>query len=269
MEEMPELPDIVVYIEHLEAALIGQTLERVRVMNPFVLRSVTPPIASAEGRKVVGVRRMGKRIVVALEGEQFLVLHLMIAGRLRWLGTGAKVPGRITLATFEFPSGTLVFTEAGTKRRASLHVVAGEAALAAMDPGGLDVLVAGLQEFADRVKRENHTLKRALTDPRLFSGIGNAYSDEILHRAKLSPFAQTASLSEEDVRRLRDATRATLAEWTERLRKEAGAAFPEKVTAFREGMAVPRGVSRPRPGGGSPLQRLAYAGDGTKHCARP
>jgi len=192
----------------------------------------------------------------------------MIAGRLRWLGTDAKLPGRITLAAFELSGGTLVFTEAGTKRRASLHVVAGEGALAAMDPGGLDVLVAGLQEFADRVKRENHTLKRALTDPRLFSGIGNAYSDEILHRAKLSPFAQTASLSEEDVRRLCDATRATLAEWTERLRKEAGAAFPEKVTAFREGMAVHGRFRRPCPVCGSPVQRIVYAENETNYCAR-
>ncbi len=237
---MPELPDIVVYIEHLDASLIGRTLERVRLRNPFVLRSVTPPIASAEGRKVVGVRRMGKRIVVALEGERFLVLHLMIAGRLRWLGTGAKVPGRITLATFEFPSGTLVFTEAGTKRRASLHIVAGEAALA----------------------------KRALTDPRLFSGIGNAYSDEILHRAKLSPFAQTASLSEEDVKRLYDATRVTLAQWTERLRREAGADFPEKVTAFREGMAVHGRFRKPCPVCGSPVQRIVYAENETNYCAR-
>src|SRR6266436_532781 len=168
---MPELPDIVVYIEHLEASIIGQALERVRLMNPFVLRSVTPPIASVEGRKVVGVRRMGKRIVIAFEGELFLVLHLMIAGRLRWLGTGAKVPGRITLAAFEFPSGTLVFTEAGTKRRASLHLVEGEAALAAMNPGGLEVFESNLEEFTARLKRENHTLKRALTDPRLFSGV--------------------------------------------------------------------------------------------------
>ena len=193
---MPELPDIVVYIEHLEAGLIGQRLERVRLMNPFVLRSVTPPIASAQGRKVVGVRRMGKRIVLALEGELFLVLHLMIAGRLRWVGVDAKLPGRITLAAFGFQHGMLVFTEAGTKRRASVHLVEGEAALAAMDPGGLDVLAAGFQEFAERVKRENHTLKRALTDPRLFSGIGNAYSDEILHRAKLSPVALSFALSE-------------------------------------------------------------------------
>ncbi|HYU67776.1 MAG TPA: DNA-formamidopyrimidine glycosylase family protein [Burkholderiales bacterium] len=265
---MPELPDIVVYIEHLEARLIGQRLARVRLMSPFVLRSVAPPIASAEGKKVVRVRRMGKRIVIAFEGELFLVLHLMIAGRLRWFERDARLPGRISLAAFEFSDGTLAFTEAGTKRRASLHVVAGEAALAAMDPGGLDVLATGLQEFAERLKRENHTLKRALTDPRSFSGIGNAYSDEILHRAKLSPFAQTQSLSEEDVRRLRDATRATLAEWTERLRREAGADFPEKVTAFREGMAVHGRFRKPCPVCGSPVQRIVYADNETNYCAR-
>jgi formamidopyrimidine-DNA glycosylase len=211
---------------------------------------------------------MGKRIVIALEGELFLVLHLMIAGRLRWLATGAKVPGRITLAAFEFPSGTLVFTEAGTKRRASIHLVEGEAALAAMNPGGLEVFESSLEEFAARLKRENHTLKRALTDPRLFSGIGNAYSDEILHRAKLSPFAQTQSLSEENVRRLYAATRATLAEWTERLRKEAGADFPEKVTAFREGMAVHGRFRKPCPVCGSPVQRIVYAENETNYCAR-
>ena len=265
---MPELPDVVVYIEHLESRLAGRTLERVRLMNPFVLRSVTPPIASAEGKKVVGVSRIGKRIVIALEGELFLVLHLMIAGRLRWLEKDAKLPGRITLAAFGFQHGMLVFTEAGTKRRASVHLVEGEAALAAMDPGGLDVLAAGFQEFAERVKRENHTLKRALTDPRLFSGIGNAYSDEILHRAKLSPFAQTASLSEEDVKRLYDAARATLAEWTERLRREAGADFPEKVTAFREGMAVHGRFRKPCPVCGSPVQRIVYAENETNYCAR-
>jgi len=265
---MPELPDITVYLEHLEARIVGRTLDRVRLVNPFVLRSVTPPIAAAEGKKVVGVLRIGKRIVLALEGDLFIVLHLMIAGRLRWLGTGAKPPGRITLAAFEFPSGTLAFTEAGTKRRASLHLVQGQAALAAMDPGGLDVLVAAFQEFADRVKRENHTLKRALTDPRLFSGIGNAYSDEILHRAKLSPFAQTQSLSEEDVRRIYDAARATLAEWTERVRKEAGADFPEKVTAFREGMAVHGRFRKPCPVCGSPVQRIVYAENETNYCAR-
>ena len=265
---MPELPDVVVYIEHLRNRLAGRTLERVRLLNPFVLRSVTPPIASAEGKRVLGVRRIGKRIVFELEGKLFLVLHLMIAGRLRWLEKDAKVPGRITLAAFEFPSGTLVFTEAGTKRRASLHLVEGEAALAAMDPGGLDVLVAGFQEFADSVKRENHTLKRALTDPRLFSGIGNAYSDEILHRAKLSPFAQTVSLSEEDLERLYEATRTTLAEWTDRLRREAGADFPEKVTAFREGMAVHGRFRKPCPVCGSPVQRIVYAENETNYCAR-
>jgi len=265
---MPELPDIVVYIEHLETALIGQTLERMRLMNPFVLRSVTPPIASASGKKVVGVRRMGKRIVIALEDELFLVLHLMIAGRLRWVGTNAKVPGRITLAAFEFPSGTLVFTEAGTKRRASVHLVEGESALAAMDPGGLEVSGASLEEFGARLKKESHTLKRALTDARLFSGIGNAYSDEILHRAKLSPFVQTRSLSEEDVRRLLDAARATLAEWTERLGREAGADFPEKVTAFREGMAVHGRFRKPCPVCGSPVQRIVYAENETNYCAR-
>ncbi len=265
---MPELPDIVVYIEHLEASLVGRTLERVRLMNPFVLRSVTPPIASAPGKKVVGVRRMGKRIVIALESELFLVLHLMIAGRLRWVGADAKLPGRITLAAFGFQHGVLVFTEAGTRRRASVHLVEGEAALAAMDPGGLDVLTAGFQEFAERVKRGNHTLKRALTDPRLFSGIGNAYSDEILHRAKLSPFVQTRSLSEEDLRRLQDATRATLSEWTERLRRQAGADFPEKVTAFREGMAVHGRFRKPCPVCGSPVQRIVYAENETNYCAR-
>jgi len=265
---VPELPDVVVYIEHLESRLAGRTLERVRLMNPFVLRSVTPPIAAAQGKEVVGIRRMGKRIVIALEGELFLVLHLMIAGRLRWVGADAKLPGRITLAAFGFQHGVLVFTEAGTKRRASVHLVEGEAALAAMDPGGLDVLAAGFQEFAERVKRENHTLKRALTDPRLFSGIGNAYSDEILHRAKLSPFVQTRSLSEEDLRRLQDATRATLTEWTERLRREAGADFPEKVTAFREGMAVHGRFRKPCPVCGSPVQRIVYAENETNYCAR-
>jgi len=265
---VPELPDVVVYIEHLRNRLAGGTLQGVRLVNPFVLRSVTPAIACARGKEVVGVRRMGKRIVIALEGELFLVLHLMIAGRLRWLEKDAKLPGRITLAAFEFQSGTLVFTEAGTKRRASLHLVEGEAALAAMDPGGLDVLAAGFREFADRVKRENHTLKRALTDPRLFSGIGNAYSDEILHRAKLSPFAQTVSLSEEAATRLYDATRATLAEWTERLRREAGADFPEKVSAFREGMAVHGRFRKPCPVCGAPVQRIVYAENETNYCAR-
>jgi formamidopyrimidine-DNA glycosylase len=265
---MPELPDIVVYIEHIEARLTGQTLERVRLMNPFVLRSVTPSISAAQGRKVEGVRRIGKRIVIALEGRLFLVLHLMIAGRLRWLGEGAKPPGRISLAAFDFTDGTLVFTEAGTKRRASIHLVEGEAALAAMDPGGLEVLQVDPEKFAARLRQDRHTLKRALTDPHLFSGIGNAYSDEILHRAKLSPFAQTQSLSDEDMGRLYAAARATLAEWTERLRKEAGADFPEKVTAFREGMAVHGRFRKPCPVCGSPVQRIVYAANETNYCAR-
>jgi len=265
---MPELPDVAVYIEHLRQRLSGQTLERVRLPSPFVLRSVEPPVARAQGRKVVGVRRMGKRIVIALEGGLFLVLHLMIAGRLRWLGKNASLPGRITLAAFEFPNGVLVFTEAGTKRRASLHLVEGEAALAAMDPGGLEVLDSDLAEFAARLKRESHTLKRALTDPHLFSGIGNAYSDEILHRAKLSPFLQTASLSDEEIARLHEAARATLAEWTERLRHETGPDFPEKVTAFREGMAVHGRYRQPCPVCGSPVQRIVYAENETNYCAR-
>ncbi len=265
---MPELPDITVYIGHLESRLVGQTLERVRLLNPFVLRSVAPPIAAAEGTKVTGLHRLGKRIVIALESELYLVLHLMIAGRLRWVARTARLPGRITLAAFDFPNGTLIFTEAGTKRRASIHVVEGKAALAAMDPGGIEVLEAGLEEFAARLKRENHTLKRALTDPHLFSGIGNAYSDEILHLAKLSPFAQTPSLSEEDARRLYAAARATLTEWTERLRQEAGTEFPEKVTAFREGMAVHGRFRKPCPVCGAPVQRVVYAENETNYCAR-
>jgi formamidopyrimidine-DNA glycosylase len=265
---VPELPDITVYMERLDARIVGRTLDRVRLLNPFVLRSVAPPIAAAEGKKVAGVRRMGKRIVIALEGGLFLVLHLMIAGRLRWVGADAKLPGRIALAAFGFQHGMLVFTEAGTKRRASIHLVEGEAALAAMDPGGLEVLEARLEDFAARLKADRHTLKRALTDPHLFSGIGNAYSDEILHRAKLSPFAQTQSLSGEDTRRLYAAVRSTLTEWTERLRREAGADFPEKVTAFREGMAVHGRFRKPCPVCGSPVQRIVYAENETNYCAR-
>jgi formamidopyrimidine-DNA glycosylase len=265
---MPELPDVAVYVEALERRTVGQPLERVRLLNPFLLRTAVPPIATAEGRRVVALRRLGKRIVLALEGELFLVLHLMVAGRLRWLARIAKPPGRITQAVFEFPDGQLAFTEAGTKRRASLHLVQGEAALAAMDPGGIDVMGADVGAFAERLRSENHTLKRALTDPRLFSGIGNAYSDEILHRAKLSPVALTSSLADDDVRRLHEATRATLAEWTERLRAEAGAEFPEKVTAFREGMAVHGRYRQPCPVCGAPVQRIVYAENEANYCAR-
>ena len=264
---MPELPDVTVYVERLDTRLLAQVLERVRLLNPFVLRSVDPPIARAEGKEVKCVRRLGKRVVIALEGELFLVLHLMIAGRLRWLEKTAKLPGRITLAAFEFANGTLAFTEAGTKRSASLHLVKGEAALAAMDPGGIEVFDASLEQFAKRLRRDNHTLKRALTDPKLFSGIGNAYSDEILHRAKLSPVALSASLGDAEVARLHGATQATLAEWTNRLRKEAGE-FPETVTAFREGMAVHGRYGKPCPVCGSPVQRIVYAENETNYCAR-
>lgn len=265
---VPELPDIAVYIEALERRVVGQPIERIRLANPFVLRTAVPPIASAESRRVVGLRRIGKRIVLALEGELFLVLHLMVAGRLRWLARNAKPPGRLTLATIDFPDGQLVFTEAGTKRRASLHLVHGEQALAAMDPGGLDAMSTDLAAFGARLKSENHTLKRALTDPRLFSGIGNAYSDEILHRARLSPLALTASLDEATVARLFDATRATLSVWTARLRAEVGDEFPEKVTAFRDGMAVHGRYRQPCPVCGSPVQRIVYAENEVNYCAR-
>ena len=265
---MPELPDVTVYIERLEARLLGQSLKRIRLLNPFVLRSVNPPIASAEGKKLLGVRRLGKRIVFALEGALFVVVHLMVAGRFRWLAKDKKPPGRLALATFEFEDATLLLTEAGTKRRASIHLVEGEAALATMDPGGLEVLGADLMRFAARLRQDNHTVKRALTDPHLFSGIGNAYSDEILHRAKLSPFAQTSSLSEEDMKRLFDATRSTLIEWTERLRKAAGTDLPEKVTAFHEDMAVHGRWRKPCPACGSPVQRIVYAENETNYCAR-
>jgi len=265
---MPELPDVQIYIDAFERHVVGQTLQRVRLISPFVLRTAVPPIASAEGRRVVGIRRIGKRLVLALEGELFLVFHLMIAGRLRWLSPGEKPPGRITLAVLEFREAILALTEAGTKRRASLHLVAGEAALAAFDAGGLEVLNADLAAFSRRLKSENHTLKRALTDPRLFSGIGNAYSDEILHRAKLSPVAMTSALSDAQVARLFEATRETLADWIARLRRETGGKFPEKVTAFRDGMAVHGKYGKPCPTCGAPVQRIVYAENETNYCAR-
>ena len=258
---MPELPDVAVYIESLEKRIRGARLENLRLLNPFLLRTAVPPIGEASGKKVLGLSRIGKRIVIALEGELFLVLHLMIAGRLHWEGKKT----RNTLALFEFDSGTLTLTEAGTKRRASLHLVQGEAALRAMDPGGIDVFDADLALFASRLRGENHTLKRALTDPRLFSGIGNAYSDEILHRAKLSPIALTKDLTEEQVERLYRSTRETLQEWTQRLRTEG---FPEKVTAFREGMAVHGRYGKPCPVCGAPVQRIVYAENETNYCAR-
>ena len=265
---MPELPDIVVYVESLEGRLLGRTLQQIRLLNPFLLRTATPPIAAAEGKKVVGIRRLGKRIVIALEGDLFLVLHLMVAGRLRWFDGKAKLQGRISLAVFEFDNGTLVLTEAGTKRRASLHLVGGEASARALHAGGLEVLESDLKTFSSRLKAENHTLKRALTDPHIFSGIGNAYSDEILHRARLSPIALTDKLDDEEVAHLFEATRLTLTEWTDRLRKDAGGKFPEKVTAFREEMAVHGRYGKPCPVCGSPVQRIVYADNETNYCAR-
>ncbi|HWH49128.1 MAG TPA: DNA-formamidopyrimidine glycosylase family protein [Burkholderiales bacterium] len=265
---MPELPDIAVYIENLQSRIQGRTLHRVRILNPFVLRTAIPLISAAEGRKVLGLRRLGKRIAIGLEGELFLVLHLMVAGRLRWLDGKTGPPGKLALAALEFDNGTLVFTEAGTKRRASIHLVHGEAAMNALHAGGMEVLESELPAFSQRLKAENHTLKRALTDPHIFSGIGNAYSDEILHRARLSPIALTGTLDEQEVSRLFDAVRAVLQEWINRLRKEAAGGFPEKVTAFRKGMAVHGRYGQPCPVCGSPVQRIVYADNETNYCAR-
>jgi formamidopyrimidine-DNA glycosylase len=263
---MPELPDVVVYLEALDRRIVGQVLERVRIFSPFVLRSVEPPMAAVSGRRVVGLRRMGKRLVWALEGNLFLVIHLMIAGRLRWRPPGAKPPGRVGLAAFDFAGGALILTEAGSKRRASIHLVQGEAALAQFDRGGLEPLAATPEAFRDRLLSENHTLKRALTDPRLFSGIGNAYSDEILHRARLSPLALTRTLDSEAISRLHSAVQAVLQEWTERLRSDARDNFPEEVTAFREGMAVHGRFREPCPVCGTPVQRIRYADNETNYC---
>jgi len=265
---MPELPDIVVYLECLQPRIVGQTLQRIRLVNPFLLRSVEPPIKACECRTVIGVRRLGKRIIIALEPDLFLVLHLMIAGRLHWKKPGAKPPAKVGLAAFDFPTGTLTLTEAGTKRRASLYVVRGENELAKHNPGGLETLDATASEFHEALVRENHTLKRALTDPRLFSGIGNSYSDEILHRAKLSPLTLTHRLTPEDSHRLFDATRDTLVDWLDRLRKDVGAGFPEKVTAFRPEMAVHGRFGQPCPTCGAKVQRIIYAENETNYCAR-
>ena len=258
---MPELPDLTSYIESLERLISGKRLIAVKLFNPFLLRTAVPPIAAVEGKQVLRLSRMGKRIVIGLEDDLYLVLHLMIAGRLHWAGKKT----RNTLALFEFESGTLSLTEAGSKRRASLHLVQSEAALRAMDPGGLEVLETDLAQFAARLKNENHTLKRALTDPRLFAGIGNAYSDEILHHAKLSPIALTRDLPAEDVERLFHSTRTVLNEWVKRLRSEG---VPEKVTAFREEMAVHGRYGKPCPVCGAPVQRIVYAENETNYCAR-
>ncbi|HEX6104107.1 MAG TPA: DNA-formamidopyrimidine glycosylase family protein [Gemmatimonadales bacterium] len=265
---MPELPDVVVYLECLQPRILGRVLERVRIVNPFVLRTHQPPIGTADGRTVTGLSRLGKRIVLELEDELFLVIHLMIAGRLRWRPPGGKPPGRPALASFGFEYGTLVLTEAGSKRRASLHLVRGRGALEPFARGGLEVLEADASAFARRLRSERHTLKRALTDPRLFSGIGNAYSDEILHRARLSPLTLTNRLDDESVSRLHAAARAVLQEWVGRLRSETGEAFPEKVTAFREGMAVHGRYGQPCPVCGAPVQRIRYADNETNYCAR-
>ena len=265
---MPELPDITIYREALAARIRGQILVQLRIINPFVLRTAVPPITEVEGKRVLEVSRLGKRLVIAFEGDLFLVLHLMIAGRLRWLPKSAQPPARIALAIFAFADGQLAFTEAGTRRRASLRCVRGTAALAAFDMGGLEVLDTDAATFAQRLRRENHTLKRALTDPRLFNGIGNAYSDEILHRAKLSPLMLTSRLDAADSERLFAAACAVLEEWTQRLRNEAGDAFPEKVTAFRPEMAVHGKFGRPCPACGAPVQRIVYAENECNYCAR-
>jgi len=265
---MPELPDVVVYCEALAARVTGQTLRRIELRNPFVLRTAVPPITAAEGKRVRTVRRIGKRIVLSLDGELHLVIHLMIAGRLRWLAEQAKPPARITLAVLEFDSGRLAFTEAGTRRRAALHLVQGEAALAMFDAGGLDVIAATLPDFAARLALENHTLKRALTDPHLFSGIGNAYSDEILHRARLSPLTLTNRLAPDDVARLHAAAHDVLSEWTTRLRAEADGDFPGRVTAFHPQMTVHGRFGQPCPVCGAPVQRIVYAENEANYCAR-
>lgn len=263
---MPELPDLTAYVHALHARVVGQPLTRVRLASPFLLRTVDPPLHAFEGRVVEDVRLLGKRLVLAFPEAHFLVIHLMIAGRLHWKPVDAKVPGKVGLAAFDFPNGTLLLTEAGTKRRASLHAVRGAETLAAMDPGGVDVLSASRERFAEVLARERHTLKRTLTDPRLFSGIGNAYSDEILHAARLSPMRQTHQLDDEEVTRLYDATRTTLAHWIGHFLDRMGSGFPEKVTAFVEGMAAHGRYGHPCPRCGTAIQRLVYAQNEANYC---
>lgn len=266
-ERLPELPDIALYLHALRPRVLGEPLERVRLASPFVLRSIDPAPAEVEGRRVEGLRRLGKRIVLELAGGYFVVVHLMIAGRLRWRTRGAAVPGRRGLAAFDFASGTLLLTEAGTTHRASLHLARGREALATFDPGGLDVLAADFEAFRRALTQETHTVKRALTDPRLLDGIGNAYSDEILHAARLSPLRLTSQLTEAELRRLYDAARSTLTTWIERLQAQTGDAFPERVSAFREGMAVHGRYRRPCPVCGSPVLRIRYAENEVNYCA--
>jgi formamidopyrimidine-DNA glycosylase len=267
-KNMPELPDVVVYLEALDRTIVGQPLQRVRLASPFVLRSYDPPLDATFGKTVQGTRRIGKRLVLDLGGQLFIVIHLMIAGRLHWRKPGQKGMGKGMLAAFDFPNGTLFFTEAGTRKRASITVVRGEEALRKLDPGGLEPLDASYEQFAAAITRENHTVKRALTDPRLFSGIGNAYSDEILHAARLSPLKLTRNLDEDEKRRLHQATRSALLNWTDILRAEAGTGFPEKVTAFREGMAVHGRYGKPCPVCESPVQRIVYSENECNYCAR-
>ncbi len=263
---MPELPDIVVYIEALEKRIQGSTLERVRIASPFLLRTAVPPLSSVEGKKVVELRRLGKRICFGLEGDLWVVLHLMIAGRLHWYNERAKAAKGRSLAVFDFSTGSLVLTEAGTQKRASLHVVQGEAGLDKLDPGGLEVFDATLEQFAQAIRAKNHTLKRALTDPRILSGIGNAYSDEILFEARLSPFTLTQKLSDKDVEHLFDSIKRTLTEWLERLRLDSRDRFPEKVTAFRPDMATHGKYGEPCPRCGSKIQRIRYGSNETNYC---
>jgi formamidopyrimidine-DNA glycosylase len=265
---MPELPDVTVYVEALEKRIAGERLELVRITGPFLLRTADPPIEAVAGSAVQSVRRIGKRIAIGFDGELWLVLHLMIAGRLHWAKRGAKIPGKRGLAAFDFSSGSLLLTEAGSKKRASLHVVRGEEGLRTLDPGGIEVLEASLEQFAAALTTGNHTLKRALTDPHRVSGIGNSYSDEILHRARLSPVRLTGKLTPDEIQRLYEAARSELTEWTQRLRSEAGEGFPEKVTAFHEGMAVHGRYGRPCPDCGAPVQRIRYASNETNYCAR-
>ena len=265
---MPEYPDITVYLEHLSRLLQGQVLERVRLMSPFVLRSFDPPLEAIQNKAVIGFERIGKCLVFQFEGELFLVLHLMVAGRLRWCRKGSKVAAKIGLAAFDFADGTLLLTEAGTQKRASMYLVKEKEELDRFDSGGLNVFDASLEEFRDRLVLENHTLKRALTDPRLFSGIGNAYSDEILHRARLSPVQLTSKMEDEQIRRLYDAVRGGLLEWTDKLRQASGDRFPEKVTAFHEDMAAHGRFGKPCPVCGTPIRRIRYATNETNYCPK-
>jgi len=264
---MPELPDIALYLHALKERIVGRRIGGIRLANPFLLRSVVPPLSTVVGLAITALHRLGKRIVFEIDGDLFLVFHLMIAGRFRWRPPAAQIPGKIGLLAIDFEHGTLILTEAGSRRRASLHLVAGRAGLAEHDPGGLEVLGADVRAFRTALQETNHTLKRALTDPQLISGIGNAYSDEILHSARLSPFKQTSSLSDEEVQRLYDATRQTLTQWIARLQAEAGGKFPEKVTAFHEGMAAHGRYGQPCPDCGAPIQRIVYADNESNYCA--